>query len=53
VAAQGVPAPDPAAKILKEFRQLAEALDIWLFAVNSPTSKFIDEMEKKYGPVAK
>jgi hypothetical protein len=52
-AAQGLPAPDPAAKILKEFRQLAEALDIWLFANRSPISKFIEEMEKKYGPVAK
>ena len=50
-AAQGLPAPAPAGQILQEFRQLARELDLRLFVYNSPTSKFIEEMEKKYGGV--
>ncbi|MCC6444848.1 MAG: DUF4838 domain-containing protein [Armatimonadetes bacterium] len=48
-AAKGLLAPASAPRILREFRQIVESLKITLFVYNSPTSKFIEEMEKKYG----
>ncbi len=49
VAAKGLPAPDPAPKILREFKQLATALGIRLYTSSKPTTEMIAEWEQRYG----